>query len=114
MIPLDLLTLAFWLVALHFIADFHLQTDFIVREKAPSGNAIWPWVMSAHAAMHGIMVALVLSPIYGVAEWVAHWLIDYAKSTGRLRSGAWDVHLDQALHLVVKGLWLALYAGFSS
>ena len=50
MTPLDQL---FWLVVLHFIFDFQLQSDFIARNKSPGSGHVWPWVLSAHAAGHG-------------------------------------------------------------
>lgn len=100
----------FWLVALHFIADFQLQTDFVAANKVPGHYHGWPWVMTAHAAAHGAAVAFVLDPIYGVAEFIVHWIIDYAKSKGLLGEGAKSMFVDQALHISLKVLWLALSA----
>ncbi|MEL6285145.1 MAG: DUF3307 domain-containing protein [Pseudomonadota bacterium] len=98
---------AFWLVALHFAADYHLQSDFVATSKVPGTGAIWPWVMTAHAALHGLFVALVLGPWLGLAEFVTHWLIDLAKSRGWLGTGSNGFVIDQSLHLVLKGVWIA-------
>ncbi len=107
---MSVLVQAFWLFILHLIADFRLQSDFLARNKAPGSSPVWPWVLGAHAATHAAAVAIVLSPFYGVLEFVAHWLTDYAKSRGFLGREPSAFHLDQALHLGVKGLWLALHA----
>jgi hypothetical protein len=37
----------------------------------------------------------------GVAEWIAHWLIDWAKCRWRL-----SLAQDQALHIVCKLVWV--------
>ena len=98
----------FWLFALHFIADFQLQSDFIAANKVPGRHDGWPMIMTAHSACHGAAVAVVLGPVFGAAEFVSHWLIDYAKSQnmfGSARTGMW---VDQALHLALKLVWLGL------
>ena len=77
----------FWLVALHFIVDFQLQSDFVAANKVPGNHDSWPWVLTAHAAAHGAAVALVLNPVFGFAEFVFHWGLDYAKSKGALGHG---------------------------
>ncbi|MEM7766893.1 MAG: DUF3307 domain-containing protein [Pseudomonadota bacterium] len=106
---MELFTLAFWLVASHFVADFQLQSDFVARNKTPGAAIFWPWVMTAHAALHGALVALVLNPLFGLAEFLSHWAIDYGKARGWFGAGAISFNVDQALHLVLKGVWLALY-----
>ena len=101
----------------HAVADYPLQTDYIARFKnwnnaspPPPGQkqqAVWPYVMSAHAATHSAAVWIVTSSLtLAACEFVAHWLIDAAKCAGRT-----DIHTDQALHVVCKVLWLALYVG---
>lgn len=105
---------AFWLIALHFIADFHLQSDFVVRSKVPGSTPVWPWVMTAHSALHGAMVAFVLGPMFGLAEFAAHWLIDHAKTQGRLGKGHVGFVIDQFLHIALKGVWLGLSLNMSA
>ncbi|MEL6244695.1 MAG: DUF3307 domain-containing protein [Pseudomonadota bacterium] len=106
---MDLFTKAFWLIALHFVADFHLQSDFVAKNKLPGSVAIWPWVMTAHAALHGAMVGAILGPVFGIAEFAAHWLIDHAKGRGWLGEGQGGFILDQSLHLGLKAVWLGLF-----
>jgi hypothetical protein len=117
---MSVLTQAFWLVVLHFLCDFHLQSDFIARGKQPGSGAKWPWVMTAHAAVQGGAVAVILGPAAGLAETAAHWLIDYGKSKGWLGKGEGSFVIDQVIHLGCKALWIAIFpsafpaAGFFS
>ncbi len=100
---------SFWLVALHFIGDFQMQNDFIAENKQPGGSGTWPWVLSAHAAGHAVLVALVLGPVFGAAEFIAHWICDYAKSHGWMGRGMQGFCIDQAVHLATKFVWLGLW-----
>lgn len=98
----------FWLISLHFVADFQLQSDFISRGKSPGSSAIWPIVLSAHAAIHGVMVAIIVGPVLGLAEFILHWLVDLGKSSGVFGRGVGGFYFDQALHLVSKFVWIGL------
>lgn len=101
--PLGLLAL---LAMAHFVADFVLQHDRLAVEKCPGADATlpWYWWLTGHAACHGLLVGLLTGiPLLGVAEWVAHWLIDYLKCRNRF-----NLAVDQLLHLLCKGLWIAL------
>lgn len=98
----------FWLVTLHFIADFQLQSDFIAANKVPGRHPGWPWIMTAHAAAHGAVVAFILDPRFGVAEFVAHWIIDYAKTKGIFGDGRVSMFVDQVIHISLKLVWLGL------
>lgn len=98
------MTVLFWLVVGHFIADYPLQTDFVAKFKSRSASLAavpWYYVMTGHAATHAAAVALATGNIWlGLAEFVAHWLIDAAKCEG------WtSIHTDQALHIVCKSAW---------
>lgn len=111
------LELVFRLLCGHALADFALQTEWIARNKnrhaVPMGydpalhgpkQSIWPYVLSAHALIHGLAVFLATgSYILGAAESVVHWLIDFGKC-----ERWYGVHLDQAMHLGCKALWIAL------
>ena len=69
----------------HFLGDFGLQNDRMAVEKCPGRDVTlaWQWWLLAHAAIHGFLVALITGlPLLGLAEWVAHALIDLGK--GRL------------------------------
>lgn len=104
------MTLAFWLVVAHFVADYPLQGDTTAREKnrhakTPLQTHVpWYYWLTAHALMHGGAVALVTgSALLGVAETAAHWLIDFGKCE------RWfSIHVDQALHIACKMAWLML------
>lgn len=105
----------FWLIVLHFIADYQLQTDFIAANKVPGRYQGWYFVMTAHAAVHGAAVAYVLSPLFGLAEFVSHWLIDTAKSKGFMGGNSLTaLWIDQILHISLKLLWLGLFIGLQS
>lgn len=105
----------FYLLVGHAIADFALQTDFIVRNKnrhtpityVPPGQIpqiFWPYVLTAHALIHGGFVALATgSPILGVAETICHWVIDFGKCENK-----YGIHTDQLLHFLCKLLWLTI------
>ncbi|MEM1146821.1 MAG: DUF3307 domain-containing protein [Pseudomonadota bacterium] len=98
----------FWLVTLHFIVDFQLQSDFIAANKVPGSYSGWPWVLTAHAAAHGAAVALIINPIFGLAEFAFHWALDYTKAKGGLGQGAIGIMVDQILHISLKFVWLGL------
>lgn len=96
-------TLLLALLAGHFVADYPLQGDFLARGKNHRAQyALYgvPWwhCLTAHAAIHAGMVGwLTGSVALGLAEFVAHWLIDFAKCEG------WtDINVDQLAHVVCK------------
>lgn len=65
---------------------------------------MWPYALSAHALMHGAAVSLITgSVVLGLAETGAHWCIDFGKC-----ENWYGIHLDQALHLACKVLWVAI------
>ncbi|MEB3334316.1 MAG: DUF3307 domain-containing protein [Cyanobacteriota bacterium] len=101
--PLSLLSL---LCMAHFFCDFGLQSDRMAREKCPGQDQTlhWGWWLTAHAATHGLAVALLSGvPFLGVAETAIHALIDYNKCVGRF-----TLRTDQLLHLACKALWVSL------
>ncbi|MEY4760670.1 MAG: hypothetical protein RLZZ200_526 [Pseudomonadota bacterium] len=98
----------------HFLADFPLQGDFLAANKNPYPpvnrnqvrdlEAIWPWCMGAHCAIHAGGVYVITGWwVLFVAELVAHAAIDCAKCSGRITFGQ-----DQVLHLGCKVLWIVL------
>ena len=94
------------LVFVHFLCDFSLQSDRMALEKQPGHDRTlaWGWWLTAHAATHGLAVALITAqPLLGLLETLAHALIDWCK--GRFR---WSMALDQGLHLGCKLVWLLL------
>lgn len=107
----------FYLLVGHAVADYPLQSDFMAKEKNPWAKidmsrvppgqfptVFWPWVLSAHALVHGGAVALATGSVWlGLAETVCHWLIDLAKCANYT-----GIHSDQAMHVACKALWVLL------
>jgi hypothetical protein len=97
------------LLVAHALADFPLQGDFLAKFKAPglrlpTGEAIWPWCMSAHCLIHaGFVGILTGNPWLGIAEFVAHGTVDLLKCRGRISFAQ-----DQGLHIGCKVAWWLL------
>lgn len=111
---MSLFELIFWLLVAHAVADYALQTEWMVKSKnrhavQPTASSdrpdlIWIHVLSAHAILHGAGVAIVTGQIWlGVAETVAHWIIDYGKG-----DRWYGFHTDQFLHIGAKLVWAIL------
>jgi len=109
-----LITVFFAMLVGHALGDFALQTEWMVRSKNPRRRAratserrdlIWIHVLTAHALIHGGAVALATGVAWlGIAETIAHWVIDYGKS-----NRYYGFHVDQFLHLGCKVLWAACW-----
>lgn len=106
--------LVFWLLIGHAVCDYPLQTEWMVRSKVrravqPSSSSrrpdlIWIHVLSGHALIHGGAVALITGSIWlGLAETVAHWLIDFGKG-----ERWYGFHTDQLLHIGCKFAWAGI------
>jgi hypothetical protein len=96
------------LLMAHFLCDFGLQSDRMAKEKCPGCDPTlpWGWWLTAHAAIHGLAVALLTGlPVLGLAEMAVHALIDHTKCAGRI-----SLRTDQILHLLCKALWVAVLA----
>jgi len=93
----------------HFVADFAIQTDWMIAEKGYYGKIGG----IAHAAVHGIFttaVIVVFNPVvaipWGFIDFVVHYHIDWAKMKIGLKYGYtpadkqfwfW-IGMDQMLH----------------
>ena len=100
----------------HMLADYPLQGEFLALRKnhksppdagiggGPSPKFLWFHCLTAHSMIHGGVVWLITGiPILGIAETIAHWIIDYAKSEG------WTgFNFDQLLHLICKAAFATL------
>ncbi|MCB1349832.1 MAG: DUF3307 domain-containing protein [Maritimibacter sp.] len=103
------------LIVAHAVADYPAQATWIATTKShraphPSG---YPWYQSlgAHSVIHGGFVGIITGSIWlGLAETVAHFVIDYLKSDGAFGQGARSVNIDQALHIGCKLIWVAVLA----
>lgn len=101
-----ILSMAFRLLCGHALGDYALQNDFMAKNKARAGSipGFWPYVLGSHALIHGLLVALATgSTALGIAETVAHAMIDFGKCEGR-----YGINTDQVLHLACKATWLFL------
>lgn len=91
----------------HAIADYPLQGDFLAKAKnrtAPLPGVPWQQALAAHASIHAGAVWLITGSIWlGLAELMAHAIIDDAKCRGRL-----SFDTDQALHIACKVLWVVI------
>lgn len=103
----DFAMMAVLLVGAHGLADYPLQGDFLAKAKnrtAPIPGVPWWQALAAHSAIHGAFVALITGLWWlAIPEVIVHWLTDDAKCRGLISYNA-----DQAIHLVSKGLWLAI------
>lgn len=97
----------FYLFGFHYVADFPLQGQFLSdakNHKKPIPGISWPQCLTAHAFIQGMFVAfLTQSVILGLAEFVIHWIVDYARSDGKI-----SFDMDQSIHLLCKLLWWIL------
>lgn len=100
-----------WLLVGHAVADFWAQSDALATLKNRHRNASpflpWYYALTAHALMHGAAVAFITGSVpLGIAETVAHWLIDAGKN-----EQWYGIHVDQAAHIGCKVLWLVILQG---
>jgi hypothetical protein len=100
------------MVAAHALADYPLQGDFLAKAKnrtAPIPGVPWWQALGGHAAIHGGFVGVITGFWWlGVAEALAHFIIDDAKCRGRLTFNA-----DQSAHIICKVSWCALAVAFA-
>nr|WP_250808541.1 DUF3307 domain-containing protein [Neorhizobium tomejilense] len=103
--------LLFFMVFLHYLGDFGLQTAHIAHGKnriKPLEGCHWFHPMMAHCTIHGGFVYFATgSLILGLLETAVHFLIDDSKCNGRFGE-----HVDQALHIACKVLWLVIFFNF--
>jgi hypothetical protein len=105
----------FLLLAAHAFADYVFQSDFMAKGKnrrtkpfnVPPGQtpqAIWPYVLTSHALVHGALVYFATGNLYlGLAETACHWLIDFGKC-----ENWYGIHVDQIAHIACKLAWWGL------
>lgn len=103
---------ALWSFVAHFALDYPLQGDTTAREKNRHSTTDlqtyvpWYYWLTAHAACHAAAVSVITgSWLLGGAEFLAHWAIDFGKC-----ERWYNIHVDQALHLSCKAVWLAVAA----
>ena len=95
-----------WLLVMHALCDYALQSDDMILMKHPRVERIesmgpWLWTMSAHAGINAGGVALVTgSWLLGALEFIVHFGSDTLKCQGRITT-----YDDQAGHLLSKLVW---------
>lgn len=114
--------LMFKLLCGHALADYALQSPWMAKAKSrhagpPEGysaalhgpvQTIWPYVLTAHALIHGLAVTILTgSSALGLAETVAHWLIDFGKC-----ERWYGIHADQWMHVGCKVAWTLIAVGW--
>lgn len=109
------------LVAGHYLADFALQTQFMVEQKQNIfKTAMGFHALTAHAAIHGLVAGVITrSFTAGLIVAGAHWLIDGVRSTSVFDNklphtkgarkngqtqGLFGINIDQMLHIGVLAL----------
>lgn len=96
------------LLGAHALADYPLQGPFLSEAKNPRKpipGVPWWQAMSAHAGIHGALVALVTGVWWlALPEFVIHFATDHAKCSGRL-----SFDQDQFIHVMCK-LWALVMA----
>ncbi len=97
----------------HAVCDYPLQGKFLAIRKnrhiksidytGDSPGSLWVYCLSAHALVHaGAVWVIAGSPVLAFIEFLAHWLIDYAKCE------KWtNFHIDQGLHILTKIAFVA-------
>jgi hypothetical protein len=93
------------LLAAHLVADFVLQTDWVIDHKRR-----W-WGMALHIAGVAVMTSLAIGrfdPIVLALIVGSHLVMDLVK-TFLMKDEIWPFLVDQAVHLVAIGLAAALF-----
>jgi hypothetical protein len=106
----NMFKLFFVLLIVHAILDFPLQGDVVAINKNPNAktelqkNVPWYYWMAAHALAHGGGVLFITgSFLLSILETLAHFLIDFGKCHYK-----YSIHVDQALHIASKVLWVLI------
>lgn len=88
----------------HFLADFPLQTAYMLGKGKPTG---WVLPLAAHCAVHALLTLPVLwflgLPLWlAAAEFVAHFIIDRVKARTKWTPAQpqfwWALGADQLAH----------------
>jgi hypothetical protein len=109
----SVLTLMFWMLVGHAIADFALQTHELssTKRRTSAGEMPWQVALTAHSIIHSGFVALITGSVFlGTLELLAHSAIDFAKCEGFLGRGRRAMWVDQLLHVACKVTWISLIA----
>ena len=113
---MTILMVCFLLLVGHAICDYPLQGDAVAINKNRNAktelqkHVPWYYWLASHALMHGGAVALITGSVtLGIAETVAHFLIDFGKC-----EKLFNIHIDQLLHIICKLLWATCWIIFTN
>lgn len=104
---MEIITIIFWLICAHVIADYPLQTPEMGKYKnkrnqpsPPDKKAkpvrVWFAYLTAHAFVHAGLSSLVVGPLFGFIIGLFHWIQDYFKCKIQ-----YSPNLDQLIHIVI-------------
>ncbi|MFX4671709.1 DUF3307 domain-containing protein [Acinetobacter baumannii] len=98
---MEFLNLFSALIMAHFLCDFALQNDFVANFKARfvnnKKNEMWPWVLSAHCAIHSIPVFLLTKSLaLSFLMFSTHFIIDLMKCEKKI-----TFNTDQLSHIFI-------------
>lgn len=113
------LLVLFWIMAMHLLADFVLQTDEMARGKSTSNYWLGRHVSIYSCVMWvaiGVLVPLPMSLFWAIGNGILHWCTDWVTSRcsshffqkGDYHNGFIVVGIDQFIHLVCLVLSTAL------
>jgi hypothetical protein len=103
------MSMFFWLLVGHAVADFPLQGKFLAAAKCGAVPSIPRfWALFWHSLIHGGAVAVVThSVVLGILETLIHMIIDHLKCVGRTTFTA-----DQWIHVGCKAAYaFVLWSG---
>lgn len=102
-----------YMLAAHALCDYALQGDWLSKAKNPTldlvpGERIWPLALASHAIIQAVAVQIITgSWLICVIEFVAHFVIDFSKCSGRF-----GYNVDQYLHIGCKIAYAAMLLVF--
>lgn len=83
----------------HAICDYVLQNKYILDGKYKHNH-----FLIAHCFIHAVPVTLLTCPVFGVVEFISHYLTDKAKIKGMI-----SVNKDQFIHYFFKFLFAFIW-----
>lgn len=103
----ETLTMIFWLLCAHFIADYPLQTPEMGKyknkrnqpsppDKKAKQVSVWFAYLTSHAFVHAALSALIVGPFIGFIIGLFHWIQDYFKCKIQ-----YSPNIDQLIHISI-------------
>lgn len=92
------LTVLTWLMIKHFVADYFLQTSWMIQQKADYGAPGGLFHAGEHAVLTGIVISFVPGIGFGwalcmaILDFVLHYHIDWSKSNYLRGNFRWSLY----------------------